>query len=303
MIASGMGCFGVLSVRRRVCVHCLFFAASTATSTQAPDLWQAFVLGLVQGVTEFLPISSTAHLRIVPSLLGWPDFGAAFSAVIQLGSLLAVLVYFFADLRRVALGTVEAVQLRKFESEEFRTFLGVIVGTLPIVVAGLGIKVLFGSPPRQLSVIALALIGLGLLLAFAERIGKRQRQMADIRIADGVLVGCAQALALIPGVSRSGSTITAGLFLGMQREMAARYAFLLGIPALAIAGLVEFFDGYTPDGLPAQAVGTLSAFVFSYLSIDWLLKFLQRRSTGVFIAYRVFLGVALLVAVTTGYLR
>ncbi|MEM9512441.1 MAG: undecaprenyl-diphosphate phosphatase [Cyanobacteria bacterium P01_E01_bin.48] len=277
-------------------------AVETAPDIQDPSLWQAFIMGAVQGLTEFLPISSTAHLRIVPALLGWPDFGASFSAVIQLGSLVAVFVYFAEDLRNVLTGTWQAFQKRQFDSPEYRIFVGVLIGTLPIVIVGLAVKVMYGSPPRQLSVIAVALIALALVLAWAERRGSRKRQIEDIRISDGIVVGFAQALALIPGVSRSGSTITAGLFLGMKRDMAARYAFLLGIPALALAGMVEFVSDYAPSALPAQALGTLSAFIFSYASIDWLLKFLQTSSTNIFIGYRVALGAFLLVGLAVGFL-
>lgn len=267
---------------------------------EQPSLWQAFFMGMVQGLTEFLPISSTAHLRILPALLSWPDFGASFSAVIQLGSLIAVLIYFAGDLRRVLTGTVAAVRARQFDSEEFRTFLGVAIGTLPIVMLGLAVKLTYGAPPRQLTVIGLALIGVGMLMAWGDRKGKQLRSLHEIRVADGIGVGIAQAMALIPGVSRSGSTITAGLFLGMRREMAARYAFLLGIPALALAGMVEFVSDYSPQGLPAQAVGTLSALLFSYLSIDWLLKYLQKKNTDVFVAYRIAMGTFLLLGAFAG---
>ena len=272
----------------------------TDAEAALPTLFQAFLMGMVQGLTEFLPISSTAHLRILPALLGWPDFGVSFSAVIQLGSLVAVLIYFAQDLNRVGLGMVQAIRQQQFDSEEFRTFVGVAIGTVPIVVLGLAVKVLYGSPPRQLTVIGAALIGVGLLMAWGERQGKQERSLHEIKISDGILVGLAQACALIPGVSRSGSTLTAGLFLGMKREMAARYAFLLGVPALFLAGVVEFVSDYSPEGLPAQAVGTLSALVFSYLSIDWLIKYLQRHKTDVFVAYRIAMGVFLLLGAFAG---
>ena len=275
----------------------------TLVAAAQPNLWQAFLMGMVQGLTEFLPISSTAHLRILPALLGWPDFGVSFSAVIQLGSVVAVLVYFASDLRQVIAGTVRSVRERKWTTAEFRTFVGVMLGTLPIVFIGGGIKYFFGSPPRQLTVIGMALIGVGVLMALGDRAGKRERSLHEIRISDGILVGLAQAMAIIPGVSRSGSTITTGLFLGMKREMAARFAFLLGIPALTLAGVVEFVSDYSAEGIPAQIVGTLSALVFSYLSIDWLLKFLQKRSTDVFVAYRVAMGVFLILAAFTGLIE
>ncbi len=278
--------------------------AQTAAPTDIadPTLWQAFILGLVQGVTEFLPISSTAHLRILPALVGWPDAGASFSAVIQLGSLAALLIYFARDLHTLIQHSSQAIRNRQFDSEEFKLVIGILVGTLPIVIIGLAIKIIWDSPPRQLTVIAITSIGLALLLALAERWGQRQRQIADLGLMDGIWVGLAQALALIPGVSRSGATITAGLFLDQTRETAARYSFLLGIPALFLAGLVEFVSDFEFSALGAQLMGTISAFVFSYLSIDWLLKFLQRSSTWVFVIYRVLLGVLILIGLGGGWL-
>ncbi|MGK7906135.1 MAG: undecaprenyl-diphosphate phosphatase [Synechococcus sp.] len=278
-------------------------AFEIAAAVQQPNLWQAFLMGMLQGLTEFLPISSTAHLRILPALMGWPDFGVSFSAVIQLGSVMAVLAYFAYDLKLVLTGTILSIRHRKWHTPEFRTFVGVMLGTLPIVILGLAVKTWMGSPPRQLTVIGIALIGVGILMAWGDRADKQERTLAQIRISDGLAVGLAQAMAIIPGVSRSGATITTGLFLGMKREMAARFAFLLGIPALTLAGLVEFIASYSPEGIPAQVMGTLSALVFSYLSIDWLLKFLQKRSTDVFVAYRIAMGTFLILAALTGYIE
>ncbi len=268
-----------------------------------PSWWQAILLGLIQGATEFLPISSIAHLRIIPAFLGWPDFGVSFSAVIQLGSLAALLWYFRRDMRQVGQGFVQAVRKRQWQSPAARLLVGILVGTLPLVLAGWLVKVTVGSPPRGLPVIAAALIGLGLLLAWAERVGSRRRGMADIRIQDGFWVGCAQALALIPGVSRSGATLTGGLLLGLERPAAARFSFLLGIPALFLAGIVEFITEIqlTPDSLVSVFWGTLSALVFSYLAIDFLLKYLQGHSTRIFIIYRIVLGILILIGWGLGY--
>jgi undecaprenyl-diphosphatase len=268
-----------------------------------PNGWQAFVLGMVQGLTEFLPISSTAHLRIVPALLGWPDPGASFSAVIQLGSLLAILIYFAKDLSLLLQAGWKAISQGQQDTEEVKILTGILVGSLPIIIAGGAIKVIWESPPRDLTVIALASIGLALGLASAERWGKRQRDWSTLTVQDGIWIGVAQALALIPGVSRSGATITAGLFLALNRETAARFAFLLGIPALALAGLVEFVSDFEWSGLGIQGIGTLAAFVFSYGSIDWLLKFLQQSSTQVFILYRIGLGIFILLGVKFDFLQ
>jgi undecaprenyl-diphosphatase len=174
---------------------------------------------------------------------------------------------------------------------------------VPIVVAGWAIKAIWGSPPRQLWVIATAAIGLAVLLGWAEQTGKRQRDLHSLGIGDGIWVGLAQALSLIPGVSRSGSTLTAGLFLHLQRSAAARYSFLLGIPALFLAGVVEFISEFEAEALLPQGLGTLSAFVFSYLSIDWLIQFLQRSSTWLFIVYRIGFGLFIFLGLALGFLK
>lgn len=271
--------------------------------TWYPNWWQALILGMVQGITEFLPISSTAHLRVFPALVGWPDAGASFTAVIQLGSLGAVLIYFASDLRQLILGSWKAWRERDFQQEPWRLSVGILVGTVPIVVVGWAIKAIWGSPPRQLWVIAAAAIGLAVLLGWAEQTGKRQRDLHSLGIWDGIWVGLAQALSLIPGVSRSGSTLTAGLLLHLQRSAAARYSFLLGIPALFLAGVVEFISEFEAEALLSQGLGTLSAFVFSYLSIDWLIQFLQRSSTWLFIVYRIGFGLFIILGLTLGFLR
>jgi undecaprenyl-diphosphatase len=268
-----------------------------------PNWWQALLLGMVQGITEFLPISSTAHLRVFPALLGWPDAGASFAAVIQLGSLGAVLIYFASDLRQLLLGSWKAWQERDFQQESWRLLTGILVGTLPIVVAGWAVKAIWGSPPRQLWVIAAAAIGLALALGWAERVGNRRRGLDSLGIWDGIWVGLAQALALIPGVSRSGVTLTAALLLDLQRSAAARYSFLLGIPALFLAGVEEFVSEFRTEALLAQGLGALSAFVFSYWSIDWLIRFLQRSSTWLFVVYRISFGLFMFLGLALGFLQ
>ncbi|MEG5042049.1 MULTISPECIES: undecaprenyl-diphosphate phosphatase [unclassified Microcoleus] len=275
------------------------------------NLLQAIVLGIVQGLTEFLPISSTAHLKVVPIALGWDDPGVAYTAVIQLGSIVAVLWYFWKDLTTITLGAVDAVRRRDYESQEFRIALGIALGTIPIVFFGLLIKILVPdfdkSPLRSLTSIAIASIVMSLLLATAEKIGKRNRTYEKLTVSDGIFMGLAQAIALIPGCSRSGSTLTAGLFMGLERSAAARFSFLLGIPAITLAGLVELKgalgEGISDAGVAALIVGTISAFVFSYLSIAWLLKFLQTQNTWVFVWYRLAFGVAILTAIAGGALR
>jgi undecaprenyl-diphosphatase len=274
-------------------------------------VFQAMVIGLVQGLTEFLPISSTAHVKMIPVVLGWGDPGVAFTAVIQLGSIAAILWYFWDDLRQVTVGTVRATLDRKFDAPDFRLGLGILVGTLPIVVGGLLIKVFIpdfdNSPLRNSATIAVVSIGMALLLAAAELVGKRQRTFDQLDLKDGVLMGLAQALALIPGVSRSGSTLTAGLFMGLERATAARFSFLLGVPAITLAGLVELKglldSGLGNVGLGPLLAGLLAAVVSSYMAIFWLLRFLKQHSTWVFVWYRLAFGAAILLALATGKMQ
>ena len=264
-------------------------------------IWRDFVLGVVQGLTEFLPISSTAHLKIVPVLAGWGDPGVSVTAVIQLGSIVAVIAYFRADLAGVLRGISGAVLRGQWREPEARLGIAMAIGTLPILFAGLAIKLYWPgyetSPLRSVPAIAGVSILMALLLALAERLGPRSKQLNQVQGRDGLVVGLAQVLALIPGVSRSGSTLTASLFDSWKRPDAARFSFLLGIPAITIAGLVELKDAFTEPsagGVLPLMVGIVSAAVVSWLAIDWLLKFLQRHSTWVFVIYRLLFGVLLL---------
>nr|WP_259721942.1 undecaprenyl-diphosphate phosphatase [Synechococcus sp. CS-1328] len=282
-----------------------FGVAADSAGAGALDLWtacwHALVLGVVQGLTEFLPISSTAHLKVVPVLLGWGDPGVAVTAVIQLGSIAAVLAYFRDDLRTVALGMIEASRRRDWSDPSARLGVAILVGTVPIVVAGLSIKRFWPgyetSLLRSLPSIAIVSIVMALLLALAELLGRRRRTIDDTLPRDGVVVGLAQALALIPGVSRSGSTLTAALFDGWQRPAAARFSFLLGIPAITLAGLAEIkgaLEAPAGGGLVPMLLGILSAALVSWLAIAWLLSFLQRHSTWIFVGYRLLFGLFLL---------
>ncbi|MFM1841637.1 MAG: hypothetical protein RLZZ490_368 [Cyanobacteriota bacterium] len=281
-----------------------------ATGTNV-TIFQALILGLVQGLTEFLPISSTAHLKVVPVALGWGDPGVAFTAVIQLGSIAAVLWYFWEDLSTITQGIIKAVKTKNYNSFEFKLALGIVIGTLPIVFFGLLMKLfipdLDNSPLRSMTTIAVASIVMALLLALAEKVGTHRRPFEKLRWQDGVLMGCAESLALIPGVSRSGSTLTAGLFINLERAAAARFSFLLGIPAITLAGLVEL-KGVLDTNLSGDAIlpllmGVISSAVFSYLAIAWLIKFLQKRSTWIFVWYRLAFGIIILIGGTLGWLR
>ncbi len=281
---------------------------STVVTTDI-NVFQAIILGLVQGLTEFIPISSTAHLKIIPVALGWGDPGVAFTAIIQLGSIAAVLSYFWNDLTNVTVGASKAILKSDYQSPEFRLALGIALGTLPILFFGVLIKVFIpdydNSPLRSNVSIAIASIVMALLLGLAEKIGIHKRTYEQLDARDGVLMGLAQALALIPGVSRSGSTITAGLFMGLERSTAARFSFLLGIPAITLAGLVELrgllTEGLGNIGAVSLVAGLISSAVFSYVAIAWLIRYLQTQNTWIFVWYRLAFGVAILTAVSGGF--
>ena len=267
------------------------------------DALHAIVLGIVQGLTEFLPISSTGHLRIVPAFLGWEDPGTAFTAVCQLGTMAAVLLYFRADLLRIArawLGSLRDPSLRS--DLDARTGWYLIIGTIPIALVGLAFKDTIKSGGRDLYVIGTALVVFSFVMLAAEHAARQQRPIETITRRDALLVGLAQALALIPGVSRSGSTISAGLFLGFDRAAAARFSFLLSIPAVVLSGLFELKDVGEGGGAGAGAtvLATGLAFVVGYASIALLLRFLVDHTIGVFVGYRIAVGALVLVLAGTG---
>jgi len=275
--------------------------ATTGSLSLGEACWHAVVLGIVQGLTEFLPISSTAHLKVVPVLLGWGDPGVAYTAVIQLGSIAAVIAYFRDDLADVIRSVGRAFREGQWREPSARLGLAIVLGTVPILIVGLALKKLVPdydhSPLRSLTSIGVVSIVMALLLALAELIGSRRRRLAEVQPRDGVLVGLAQALALVPGVSRSGSTLTASLFDGWQRADAARFSFLLGIPAITLAGLVELKDALASPahgGVLPMLLGVATAAVVSWMAIAWLLRFLQHNSTWLFVAYRLLFGLVLL---------
>ena len=270
---------------------------------------EAIVLGVVQGLTEFLPISSTGHLRLVPAFAGWEDPGALFTAVVQIGTAAAVVIYFWTDLSRIAvvwLASFRQPSLRR----EFDARMGwyIVVATIPISIFGFFLRDQIETGARNIYLIGSALIVLGLVLYAADRTSKRARTVEQVTLRDGVLVGLAQALALVPGVSRSGATITAGLFLGMRREAAARFSFLLSVPAIVLSGLYGLF-GILSDregdetGLLALAIATVFAFVSGYASIAFLLRFLAKNSTFVFVVYRIALGAVALILFGAGVIE
>jgi undecaprenyl-diphosphatase len=263
---------------------------------------QAIVLGIVQGLTEFLPISSSAHLRIVPAIFGWDDPGAAFTAVIQLGTMAAVLMYFRADLWRIALAWLRSLRDPAIRSDlDARMGWYIILGTIPISVLGLAFKDPIESKFRNLELIGTSLIVFGLVMLAAEAVSRRDRPLREIDARDGLVIGLAQAIALVPGVSRSGATISAGLLRNFDRAAAARYSFLLSVPAVVLSGLFELRhagEGSLPVG--ATVVATLIAFVVGYASIALLLRYLARHSIAVFVAYRVVLGALVIALAASG---
>jgi len=266
---------------------------------------RAVVLGVVQGLTEFLPISSSAHLRIVPALLGWEDPGAAFTAVTQLGTMAAVLLYFRADLWRIAVTWLRSLRDPSLRGEiDARMGWYLVLGTVPISVFGLIFKSQIETGARDLRIIGTTLIALGLVLLMAERVGRRARWLDELGPRDALAIGGAQALALVPGVSRSGATISAGLFRGLTREAAARFSFLLSVPAVVLSGVFELGEvGAGGEyGWTATVVATVLAFGVGYASIAWLLRWLVRHSTAVFVGYRLVLGILVLTLVATGTL-
>jgi undecaprenyl-diphosphatase len=271
------------------------------------DFFKAVFLGVLQGLTEFLPISSSAHLRIFPEMFGWGDPGAAFTAVVQIGTEVAVLLYFRRDIWRIG-----STWIRSLFRAEYRGTLDarmgwfIIIGSLPIVVLGILLKDIIERDFRNLWVIGGTLILLGVVLGIADRISKSDKQIRDLTLRDGVLMGAAQACALVPGVSRSGATISMGRFLGYEREAATRYAFLLAIPAVIGAGLFELKEiphGDNSYGWGPTIVATLVAFVVGYAAIAWLLRYVSTNSYLPFVLYRIGLGTLTLTLVAAGVLN
>lgn len=277
------------------------------TETLTPEWLQAFILGIVQGITEFLPISSTAHLLIVTKVLGWQELGAKdFVDAIQFGSVIAILWYFWALISSIVKGAIKALKTKDWESEEWKIMVGIAVGTMPALIFGFLLKDVLPDDPF---IIAIMSVVMAILLGLAEKIGTRKRGFDALQIKDGILVGLGQTLALIPGASRSGSTLTTALFLGLERDTAAKFSFLLGFPTLTVATLYKslkifklFQAGELPDNIVLLLViGIVSTFIFSYISIAFLIRYLQTKNTFVFVWYRLAFGIAILLAIANGW--
>jgi undecaprenyl-diphosphatase len=281
------------------------------------SIWYAILLGIIQGLTEFLPISSTAHLTIAGRLLGQisqehPEEWTAFIAVIQLGTLFSVIIYFWQDIIQIIIGFIRAnlAFITKKPASQFdktNAFLGwlVIIGTIPTAIVGLLFRhQIEGVFTKDLRVISWALILLAIVLLIAEMTARKERDLRHLRLSDAIIVGISQVFALIPGCSRSGSTITGGLFAGLKRESAARFSFLLSIPTIGASGLLELPKALqsTHASPTVLAVATVAAGISGYAAIAFLLKFLQTNSTVVFVIYRILLGIIILVLIYQGKL-
>jgi undecaprenyl-diphosphatase len=268
---------------------------------------QALVLGLVQGLTEFLPISSSGHLRIVSEIFFGDDAGASFTAVTQLGTEAAVLIYFARDIGHLVVTWFRGLRSAQVRATpDYRIAWLVIIGTIPIGVLGFVFEHQIQTSGRNLWIIGSTLIVFGLVLGAAERYGRQRRSLQQLTVTDGVVMGLAQAMALVPGVSRSGGTISAGLFLGLTRPTAVRYSFLLAIPAVIAAGLFQIPDVFAVGGPGLQpsvaqmVVATLLAAAVGYAAIAWLLRYVERHSVYLFVWYRLALGILVLTLLATG---
>ena len=276
----------------------------------------AIILGILQGLTEFLPISSTGHLTVAGKLMGIisttnPERWTAFIAVVQLGTLVSVLIYFWFDIWDIVIAFIKE-NIRKrtdFKSQSVNSKLGwfIIIGTIPVVIIGLAFKdMIEGVMTKNLIVIASSLIGLAIVLAAAEIFGKFKKDLKEITWYDALIIGIAQTMALIPGSSRSGTTITAGLFVGLKRETAARFSFLLSIPAVLASGLLEFYNSIEYlnfESLFHLIIATAAAAISGYIAIEFLLKFLRKNSTFVFVFYRILIGVTIFVLIWNNVIK
>jgi len=280
------------------------------------NLLKAIILGIIQGLTEFLPISSTGHLTVAGKFMNLisvdhPEQWTAFIALIQLGTLLSVLIYFWKDLVAIIKDFYQdnLIKRIKYSEQKINSKLGwlIIIGTIPVVIIGLAFKdAIEGALTKNLYVIAASLIILAIILALAEKIAKFKKDLENVTILDSIIIGFAQALSLIPGSSRSGTTITAGLFVGLKRESAARFSFLLSIPAVFASGILQLYEAikFVDQAMAVNIiVATLVSGISGYLAIDFLLKYLKKNSTFVFIYYRIALGIFILILLLTNIIK
>ncbi len=280
------------------------------------NIFEAIILGIIQGITEFLPVSSTGHLTVAGKLMNiispeHPEQWTAFIAVIQLGTLAAVLVYFWKDIIKIISSFLNdnLTSRKKFAVQSQDSKLGwlIIIGTIPVVIVGLSLKhIIEGTLTKDLYVIAGSLIGLAVILALAEMLAKFKKEIKDLSIKDSIIIGIAQCFALIPGSSRSGTTITGGLFIGLNREAAARFSFLLSIPAVLASGLLELYESLAflnSSMILNLIISTIVSGISGYIAIDFLLKYLRKNTTFLFIYYRIALGILIIILLSLNVIQ
>lgn len=272
------------------------------------EILKAILLGVVQGLTEFLPVSSTAHLRIIPSFFGWGDIGASYTAVIQVGTMIAIILYFRNDLMNMTKAMMLSIKTKDFKSKDTRLLLMIIIGTIPIVIAGFLLKDLIRHQFRNMYIVAASLIFFSIILMIADRITRKKVDLNSITYKDGIIIGIFQAMALIPGASRSGSTISGAFFRNMTREDAARFSFLLSIPAVLLSGVYELFSQRATllsgeSAVLSLVIATVVSGVVGYWSIWFLLSFIKKHSMMLFVVYRVFFGILIIVLLSLGIIQ
>ncbi|MBZ0202049.1 MAG: undecaprenyl-diphosphatase UppP [Ignavibacteria bacterium] len=268
------------------------------------EIVKAIILGIVQGLTEFLPISSTAHLRIIPSFFGWGDIGASYTAVIQVGTMIAIIIYFWKDLTKMTISFLKSIATRDFKSNETKLFIMISIGTIPIVIFGFLLKDFIRHEFRSMYVMAGSLIFFSIILYIADRFTKKILTIDKLTLKDGIFVGFFQALALIPGASRSGSTISGSFFRHMTREDAARFSFLLSIPAVLLSGIYELFSQRATllsgeSAILSLIIATIVSGIVGYWSIWFLLSFIKKHSLFVFVIYRIAFGALIIILLST----
>lgn len=268
------------------------------------EILKAVLLGVVQGLTEFLPVSSTAHLRIIPSFFGWGDIGASYTAVIQVGTMIAIIMYFWKDLVQMTSSFLKSLKSKDFKSKDTRLFIMIILGTVPIVIFGFLLKDLIRSEFRNMYIVAGSLIFFSIVLLIADRFTKKKVSIENLTYKQGIIVGFFQALALIPGASRSGSTISGAFFMNMTREDAARFSFLLSIPAVLLSGMYELFSQRDSllsgdSAILSLMIATVVSGVVGYWSIWFLMAFIKKHSLTVFVVYRILFGILIIILLST----
>lgn len=268
------------------------------------EILKAVLLGVVQGLTEFLPVSSTAHLRVIPSFFGWGDIGASYTAVIQVGTMIAIIMYFWKDLVSMSGSFLSSLKSRDFKNKDTHLFIMIIIGTIPIVIFGFLLKDIIRNEFRNMYIVAGSLIFFSIILLIADRFTKKKVSMENLTYKDGIIVGFFQALALIPGASRSGSTISGAFFRNMTREDAARFSFLLSIPAVLLSGMYELFSQRESllagdSAILSLVIATVVSGVVGYWSIWFLISFIKKHSLTVFVVYRILFGLLIIILLST----